>query len=705
MTTLSGVFRVGTRPSRLALTQTRNALVRLEDILPGCSFEPLPIASIGDRDRSTDLRQSPADFFTRELDRVLLDGEIDCAIHSAKDLPPQMPQGIDWFWLPEREEPRDVLIAAAGCSVADLPESPVIGVSSDRRSDYASKRFPQAVQKPIRGNIEERIAQLDDGDYDLIIMAAAALVRLNLEERISEWISLEELPVPDGQGYPAVTFRASDTAMQKLRGRFVKSVTFAGAGAGGAESCSIAALHELRRCDICLYDSLSASALLKEIPASAQAIDVGKRCGAHTMQQDAITVLICDLVRQGRKVVRLKGGDPGIFGRLAEETEALQKLHIPFRVIPGISALQMATTATGMLLTRRGESRGFCAMTPRRKGGGTAPVTSAARAELPIAMFMSIKASGAVTEELIRDGMDPQTPAAVVFGAGSDSEKILRSPLCRIAEAVLAEKTDQPGLLLIGSVTRHGFATDSGALGGRRILLTCSEALQQQAADCVRDFGGYPVQRPLISLQVTDAAVSEIRNLEKYNWIILTSPSAVRCFMEIVHDAEIDLRRIPKIMVCGSGSARALKEHGLIADAMPQKGYSAEALLETARGCIKSTDKILRLRSAKAGIAVTQGLRSMGAEVEDCIIYTNQPLMYDALPEFDAIFFASASAVEVYLEQWGAQQLQNKTILTIGRPTVKALESAGLKPTLISTEATVPDAISTLASFYIVESI
>ena len=677
----------------------------MEDILPGCSFEPLPIASIGDSDRSTDLRVSPADFFTRELDKALLDGEIDCAIHSAKDLPPQMPQGIDWFWLPWRKEPRDVMIAAAGCSVTDLPESPVIGVSSDRRAAYAAKRFPHAVQKTIRGNIEERIAQLDAGEFDLIIMAAAALVRLDLEERISEWIPLEELPVPDGQGYLAVTFRTGDSVMQKLRGRFVKSATFAGAGAGGAESCSAAALHELKRSDVCLYDSLSDPALLKEIPASAKAIDVGKRCGAHTMPQDDITVLICDLVRQGRKVVRLKGGDPGIFGRLAEEVDALQELRIPFRVIPGISALQSATTATGMLLTRRGESRGFCVMTPRRKGGGTAPVTSAARAELPIAMFMSIKAAASVTEELIRDGMDPQTPAAVVFGAGSDSEKILRSPVCRIAEAASDEKTGQPGLLLIGSVTRHGFASDSGALGGKRVLLTCSEALQQQAADCVRDFGGLPIQRPLISLRATDAAVSQIRQIESFDWLILTSPSAVRCFMDLVYDAEIDLRRIPKIMVCGSGSARALKEHGLIADAMPQKGYSAEALLETAGECIKSTDRILRLRSAKAGIAVTRELRSMGAEVEDCIIYTNNPLKYDALPEFDAIFFASASAVVVYLEQWGEAPLQNKTILTIGRPTAKALEGAGLKPTLVSAEAAVPDAVNTLASFYTVESI
>ncbi len=665
----------------------------------------VPITSGGDCDRTTDLRQSPVDFFTRELDQALLNEKVDCAIHSAKDLPDPMPEGVDWFWLPWCEEPRDALIMAEGITRSDLPQSPVIGVSSERRADYAAKNFPDGIQKTIRGNIEERIKQLDDGKFDLIIMAAAALVRLNLEARITEWISLKELPVPDGQGWLAVTFRQNDRNMLALRNRFVKSVTFAGAGAGGADSCTIATLRELQRCDICLYDSLADPALLKELPSEAEAINVGKRCGAHTMKQDEITELVCTLVRRGKKIVRLKGGDPGIFGRLAEETDALQKLEIPFRVIPGISALQMSTTATGMLLTRRGESRGFCAMTPRRKDGGTTPVTASTRAQLPIALFMSIKASADVTSDLIDDGLDPATPSAIVFGAGSDEEFIIREPLKDIAAAALVADTSLPGLLLIGNITGYGFPTYSGALDGRRILLTCSDALQKQTADCVRDFGGRPIQRPLISLQATDKALEQIKHIATYDWIILTSPSAVRCFMELVKDINIDLRKIPKFLVCGSGTARALNDYGLHVDAMPEKGFSAAALLEIARQTITPGERVLRLRSAKAGTDVAEGLQEIGAEVEDCIIYTNEQIKYDSLPCFDAIFFASASAVEAYLDQWGTKFLANITILTIGKPTVKALEAVGLKPTIISIEATVADSINTLASYYTVQSI
>ena len=190
------VLKAGTRPSRLALVQSRGALDRIEAMLDGIRFEQVKISSVGDTDRTTDLRESPPDFFTKELDDALLGGEVDFAVHSAKDLPSPMPEGIDWFWLPWREEPRDALILAPGRSVADLPENPVIGVSSERREAYCDRKFPAGIQKTIRGNIEERIAQVDSGGFDIVIMAGAALNRLGIEERVTEWIPLDELEVP-----------------------------------------------------------------------------------------------------------------------------------------------------------------------------------------------------------------------------------------------------------------------------------------------------------------------------------------------------------------------------------------------------------------------------------------------------------------------------------------------------------------------------
>ncbi|MBI2437763.1 MAG: hydroxymethylbilane synthase, partial [Lentisphaerae bacterium] len=186
----SRVLRAGTRSSKLALVQARSALRNLQAALPGIAFEEVHFSSPGDRDRASDLQESPPDFFTRDLDQALSASKLDCAIHSAKDLPEPMPAELDWCWLPWREDPRDALVLSIGKGLAELPAQPRLGVSSARRADYGRKRFPKAHLLPIRGDIEDRLAQLDAGAYDLALMAGAALRRLGLDDRIAEWIPL-----------------------------------------------------------------------------------------------------------------------------------------------------------------------------------------------------------------------------------------------------------------------------------------------------------------------------------------------------------------------------------------------------------------------------------------------------------------------------------------------------------------------------------
>ncbi len=447
------VSKAGTRPSSLALTQTRAALDRIEGLLEGVTFEMRPIASVGDTDRTTDLRESPPDFFTRELDAALLRGDIDLAVHSAKDLPDPMPGNIDWFWLPWREEPRDVLILSKGRTVSDLPANPVIGVSSDRREAYCTNRFPDGIQKNIRGNIEERIAQVDDGTYDIVVMAAAALIRLGIEERITEWIGLDELEVPEGQGYLAITLRKNEPS--------------------------------------------------------------------------------------------------------------------PLRTL------------------------------------------------FPMA--------------------------------------------------------------------------------GKKILLTCSEALQEKAAARVRDFGGHPIAFPLIRLQRRQSF--QLR-CEEFDWIVVTSPSAARCLGQSDGDVAST-----KWMACGRGTADELLKYGIRVDAQPESNYSANALIELARETIHPGEKILRVRSGKAGPQLAEALRETGATVEDAILYDNEQIFHNELPKFDAVFFASASGVESFIEQWGFQSLENKTICAIGKPTAQTLKKHNLKPDTIAREATVPAAIQSLSKFFIGEKL
>lgn len=697
MTRSPTVFTAGTRPSSLALAQSRAALDRIEALLPGIGFEQVRITSIGDTDRTTDLRESPADFFTRELDEALLRGEIDLAVHSAKDMPDPVRDGIDWYWLPWREEPRDALVLAKGKTIADLPPNPVIGVSSERRAAYCANRFPSAIQKNIRGNIEERIAQVDNGAFDIVVMAAAALLRLGIGERITEWIPLAELEVPDGQGYLAITFRAGDERMMALRNLFTPAVVFAGAGVGNKELCTVATLRALQRCDLCLYDSLIDPALLAELPPHAVAIDVGKRCGAHSKEQHETTKLICECARQCKRIVRLKGGDPGIFGRLAEETEALEQIGIPFRVIPGISALQAATTGTGMLLTRRDVSRGFVALTPRMHGGGLARCDAEMKNQLPAIYYMSIKAIESIARQLLDENTPPETPAALVFSAGGEDEHIIKTTLGALSSRSIAHGIKQPGLILVGDITTYAYKTDLGALRGRKILLTCSEAIQEKAAALVRDFGGRPIQLPLIRLKCRSGFQPRCAESD---WLVVTSPSSVRAFMQVVREQGIDYRSIPKIMVCGRGTADEFSRFNLRVDAQPDAAFSAESLVRLAEGILNPGDKVLRVRSDKAGPQLAEALRQTGADVEDAILYDNERIAYDHQPGFDAVFFASASAVEAFIDQWGAAALAGKTVAVIGQPTAAAMEKHGLQPTLVAREATVPGAIHTLAEHF-----
>lgn len=692
-------MRVGTRASRLALVQARSAMATLQALFPDLVLEECAMSTPGDRDQAADLRESPPDYFTRDLDDALRNGELDLAVHSAKDMPDPCPEGIDWCWLPGWEDARDVLVCAPGTAVTDLAVDARIGVSSVRREAYCHARFPKGRQLPIRGTIEQRLAQLDAGRFDVVVMAAAALHRLGLAGRITEYIATEDLAPPAGQGALAIAFRAGDARCLRMRSLLVKSVTFAGAGAGSVGECTLWGVRALQRADVCLHDALIDPAMLEFLPTHATRVDVGKRSGRRSPGQAEISAMLTTYARQGRRVVRLKGGDPGVFGRLAEEVAALDALQLPYRVIPGVSSINTASTGTGMLLTRRGVSRGFVAITPRLQGGGLASVGAGARAQLPVVVLMGVGALPRIVREFAADGMSADTPAAVVYGAGSDDEAIVEGTLGSIADMANVQmgESQLPGTLIVGEVARHRYHRAWGALEGRRVLLTGSEAIQDTEADLVNDYGGIAVQRPLIRLVPDPVVLDALQRLSTFDWITLTSPSAVRCLLDVMRRHELDLRALPKIMVAGSGTGKELGRHALQADLMPSGRFSAESLVAAAREALGPGARVLRLRSDKAGPELADALRALGVTVEDRVLYRNARIHYERLPGFDAVFFASTSAVEAFEALWGGAPLAGKLVVAIGKPTVRALEARKVAVTLVSPEATVEAGLTALA--------
>lgn len=669
-------LKTGTRSSRLALLQAESAMDLVRTKCSQLKWETASFSSPGDRDKAVDLPASPADFFTRDLDEALLGGQIDCAVHSAKDLPDPLPDGIDVVWLPETADSRDVLVGSL--------EPKVIGVSSERRIAYAKKRFPNADLKPLRGTIEERLAQLNEGKFDTLIMAAAALQRLGLEDRIAEWISLTELPVPDGQGALALTFRAGDERFLRLRTLFVKPVNFVSAGAG-AGLCTQAGVEALRRADVCLHDALIDDVLLSELPSNAWKIYVGKQYGLHSHTQEEICELLVRFARQGKRIVRLKGGDAGLFGRLAEETDALDARQLPYRVIPGVSSLMSATTATGLLLTRRGVADSVRILSGHSAEEG--PVN----AETEV-IFMGTRKLDELAQERIANGVASDTPAAVVFSAGLPEEKIISGTLATIA-AQIADLTGPPGLILIGPAAHEQFQyRPHGALRGKKIWLTCSDEVQARAAQAVFDFGGVPIQQPLIKL-----IPENFPNLGNYDWILLTSPSTVRSLIPQIND----LRKLPKMLCCGQGTAIALNKFQLTPDAIPDGDFNTEGMLEIARQVIPRDARILRLRSDIAGPSLAEKFRKEFDHVEDFVLCENQTVECEA-PECDAVFFASVSAINSYVKQFGVPSLNGKIVVTIGPKDTDAILKAGWQGTPVApVRAVVEDAVEALAAFMI----
>jgi uroporphyrinogen-III synthase len=171
----------------------------------------------------------------------------------------------------------------------------------------------------------------------------------------------------------------------------------------------------------------------------------------------------------------------------------------------------------------------------------------------------------------------------------------------------------------------------------------------------------------------------------------------VRCLFELLQSSELDIRLLPKLMVAGAGTAKALAQHGLKPDLMPPGKYSAASMIEVAREAVPQAARVLRLRSDKAGTMLSDALTELGAQVRDCVLYQNERIDYDRLPAFEAVFFASSSAVESFESQWGVDALAGKTVVSIGKPTVEALEARGVAVDIIGPEATVESSLTALA--------
>lgn len=445
-------------------------------------------------------------------------------------------------------------------------------------------------------------------------------------------------------------------------------VYIVGAGPGAPDLLTLRARDVLREAEVVIYDNLIHPDILDWAPASAERVWMGKVGHLHQHAQCEITAALIERAREGKVVVRLKGGDPAIFGRLGEEAVALADEGIPFEMVPGVTAASGASAYAGIPLTHRDCAPSVTFVTGhRRKDGGTGPDiewASLARGSGTLVLYMGMKHLAEITPKLLKGGADPATPVAVVRKATLPEQEVLEGTLADIADKVEAQGFAPPAVAIVGEVTRLRSKLswfEGLPLRGKRVLVTRADHQAAELSTLLRRKGALPVELPLIELRAfghrsgVDAA---LRKLFSYDWLLFSSANAVDFTFRKLGELGLDARALGAARVCAVGpkTAEALAVRGIRADVVPDE-YVGEALVEAlSRHTPLSKASILIPRAKEAREVVPEELTKRGAKVEVLPLYENvRPERYPAaalellrLGRLDFVTLASSSAARNY---------------------------------------------------------
>jgi len=335
-------------------------------------------------------------------------------------------------------------------------------------------------------------------------IAGAVYQSATLPERLPDGIDKFFLPncFQDGESFnsEAVTsdlvmlFHDGDEIMLIIRNLLLPPVVFAGAGIGGVDNVTLGVINALKNCDVCVFDALIPEGIIDFLPAAAEKVFVGKRSGHHYMKQAEINCLLVGLGKSGKRVVRLKGGDPSVFGRLAEEVDSLQREALAFRVLPGITSLNVAAAGSGLLPSRRGVNRGFTISTPRRAGSHDfVPLSGAEQKESFNVYYMAANLVPEIVTTMRADGFPADWPISLIYDAGSWIETVICGTLTDIVTKISRpDLKKRPALVLTGKSAAESYLFQSNApLEKRRIICCGSERkFSFQVKTAIENFGG-----------------------------------------------------------------------------------------------------------------------------------------------------------------------------------------------------------------------
>lgn len=475
-------------------------------------------------------------------------------------------------------------------------------------------------------------------------------------------------------------------------------VYLVGAGCGDAELITWKGLKLLRTCDVVLYDDLVAPKLLEETKKDCELIFVGKRYGKHSLPQNETNALLIAKAKAGKCVVRLKGGDPFVFGRGGEEILALQAEDIPYQVVSGVTSSIAVPAAAGIPVTHRKTARSFHVITGHTAADGAITLTehldTLAQLEGTLVFLMGLHHLEQITAGLMQGGKDAEIPAAVISKGTTPEQKIVRAKLGTLAEQVRAANLEAPAVIVIGETAGMDFSgTIPRPLYGVQVGVTGTKSITGKLRDHLEGFGASVTEMDysaLVPYTENPALEAVLQEISAYPWAVFTSPNGVEIFFDFLKKRKFDVRKLAHLQfaVIGTGTAAALEKRGIYPAFLPEQ-YDVESLAKGLCKIAEKEEKILILRAEQGSEILTEVLDAAGMEYTDVKIYD---ILVDAekrryanekAQEMDFITFASGSGVRGFLEGGGSIPAGTKAVC-IGASTARMLKKYGNEASIIA---------------------
>ncbi|WP_099467984.1 uroporphyrinogen-III C-methyltransferase [Konateibacter massiliensis] len=774
-------IRVGSRESKLAVVQSQLIIDGIKKHHPELEIELITMKTTGDKilDRTLD-KVGGKGLFVKELDKALLNNEIDLAVHSLKDMPMETDERLPILAYSKREDARDVLILPKG--VSELNKELPIGCSSLRRTLQLRALFPDMEVKPVRGNVLTRLEKLDSGEFSALILAAAGMKRLKLEKRISREFTVEEMLPAAGQGILAMQGRAGEdySFLECVNNReselaatseraFIKAlnggctspvaayatvqgetitlncmfedgkkgqwkdnaehakelgeyaagkkekkigkVWLVGAGPSDPELLTLKAKRILEQADTIVYDRLVGDGILSMLSDTAQKFYVGKQAGNHAVSQDKINELLLEEAQKGKKVVRLKGGDPFVFGRGGEELELLVENKVPFEIIPGITSAVSVPAYQGIPVTYRDYCSSLHIITGHKKQDEPLDIDFEAlvRTKGTLVFLMSVSSLEEICEGLIAGGMEADIPAAVLENGTKAHQRKVVSTLSHLHEEAEKAKIQSPSIIVVGKVCAlsEKFAWyDKNTLSGQKIVITRPRELTSKLSLMLRERGAEVLELPSIkTVQIpnNEELYSCITKLTDIHWIALTSPTGAKIFFEELQACKVDIRSLNhiKFAVIGRATGKILEEKGIFPELMPEI-YTGEELGKLLAATIREKEVLLIPRAKAGAKEIIEELSDTGAVIYDVPTYETvyETPLVDVEEgflkgEIDCAVFTSASTVEGFINANPNIDYAKIKAFCIGHKTEEAAKRYQMQ-TFVSKEATMESLVECL---------